>query len=164
MQTAESKVVCSQRPSACAAYLLPPPSWACQWKQEELGCSQSWGAGAVEASTGSRLAMYLVLVELAARFLHTHQRVSGEALQVAWTSPKHCPLGNLPVRGPEREEGRKVLFSVSRAQPDSTNPVTFFSAPVGFGPRAIWLGVGCELRGCCVHWLQTCTTVWVLLC
>lgn len=63
-----------------------------EWKQEELGCSQSWGAGALEASPGSRLAEHLVLVELAAYFLHTHQHVSGEAVQVAWT-PKHRPLG-----------------------------------------------------------------------
>lgn len=122
------------------------------------------GAGALEARTGSRLAEHLVLVELAASFLHTHQHISGEALQVAWTSPKHCLLGNLPVRGPERKEGRKVLFSVSQAQPDSTNPVIFFSVPVGFGPRAILLGVGYGLRDCCMHWLQMHTTVWVLLC
>lgn len=82
--------------------------------------------GALEARTGSRLAEYLMLVELAASFLHTHQCISGEVLQVAWTSPKHCPLGNLPVRGPERKEGRKALFSVSQAQPGSTNPVIYF--------------------------------------
>lgn len=101
---------------------------------DELGCLQSWGWGAeaLEASTGSRLAEHLGLVELAASFLHTHQRVSGQALQVAWTSPKPYPLGNLPVRGPKRKEGRKVLFSVSQAQPGSTNPVTFFC------PSGIW--------------------------
>lgn len=125
------------RDPACAAYLLPPSSWACQWtwvEADELGCLQSWGWGAeaLEASTGSRLAEHLGLVELAASFLHTHQRVSGQALQVAWTTPKPSPLGNLPVRGPKRKEGRKVLFSVSQAQPDSTNPVTFFC------PSGIW--------------------------
>lgn len=110
-------------------------------------------AGALETGTGSRLAEHLVLVELAASFLHAHQHVSGEAQQVAWTSPKHCPLRNLPVRGPKRTEGREVLFSVSQGQSDFSNPVTFVSAPVGFEPRAILLGVGYGLRDCCVRWL-----------
>lgn len=123
---------------------------------DELGCLQSWGWGAeaLEASTGSRLAEHLGLVELAASFLHTHHRVSGQALQVAWTTPKPSPLGNLPVRGPKRKEGRKVLFSVSQAQPDSTNPVTFF-CPSGIWAKGNFVGVGYGLRDCCVHWLQT---------
>lgn len=51
------------------------------------------GREALQTSAGSRLADQLMLVELAAGFLHTHQYVSGEALQVAWTSPAHHPLG-----------------------------------------------------------------------
>lgn len=85
--------------------------------------------GALETGTDSQLADLLTVLELAASFLHAHRlRVSGEGLQVARTSPKHIPWG-LPVRGPQ--EGRKVLFSISTARPDPTDPATFLFCPSG---------------------------------
>lgn len=50
---------------------------------------------------------------------------------MARTSPKAPSLGDLPARGPK--EGRKVLFTISQAQPDSTGPAT-----VLFCPSGIW--------------------------
>lgn len=47
---------------------------------------------------------------------------------MARTSPKAPSLGDLPARGPK--EGRKVLFTTSQAQPDSTT--------VLFCPSGIW--------------------------